>query len=82
VLVAALRETSIVFGTLIAAGLLKERVSPIRFVPIFIISTGAVAIKASWPRGTFASVFLQQKDEPRGKIIESDAEVSLVWQRA
>jgi drug/metabolite transporter (DMT)-like permease len=46
-LVAALRETSVVFGTLIAAGFLKERVSPLRFVSIFIITAGAIAIKVS-----------------------------------
>jgi uncharacterized membrane protein len=45
--VAALRETSVVFGTLIAAGFLKEPVSPIRFVLIFIITAGAIAIEVS-----------------------------------
>jgi drug/metabolite transporter (DMT)-like permease len=46
-LVAALRETSVVFGTLIAVGFLRERVSPIRYLSIFIITAGAVAIKVS-----------------------------------
>jgi drug/metabolite transporter (DMT)-like permease len=46
-LVAALRETSVVFGALIAAGLLRERVSPMRFVSILMITAGAIAIKVS-----------------------------------
>jgi multidrug transporter EmrE-like cation transporter len=46
-LVAALRETSVVFGTLIAAGFLKERVSPMRYLSILIITAGAIAIKVS-----------------------------------
>jgi uncharacterized membrane protein len=46
-LVAALRETSVVFGTLIAAGFLRERVSPMRYLSICIITAGAIAIKVS-----------------------------------
>jgi drug/metabolite transporter (DMT)-like permease len=46
-LVAALRESSVVFGTLIAVGFLRERVSPTRFISIFIITAGAIAIKIS-----------------------------------
>jgi len=46
-LVAALRETSVVFGTLIAVGFLRERVSPLRFLSILIITAGAIAIKVS-----------------------------------
>jgi len=46
-LVAALRETSVVFGTLIAVGFLKERVSPLRYLSILIITAGAIAIKIS-----------------------------------
>jgi drug/metabolite transporter (DMT)-like permease len=46
-LVAALRETSVVFGTLIAAGFLRERVSPMRYLSILIITAGAIAIKVS-----------------------------------
>ncbi len=46
-LVAALRETSVVFGTLIAATFLRERVSPMRYLSVFIITAGAVAIKVS-----------------------------------
>jgi drug/metabolite transporter (DMT)-like permease len=46
-LVAALRETSVVFGTLLAAGFLKERVTPLRYVSILVVTAGAVAIKMS-----------------------------------
>ena len=44
-LVAALRETSVVFGTLLAALLLKERVSRTRYAAIGVVVAGAVAIK-------------------------------------
>jgi len=44
-LVAALRETSVVFGALLAATLLGERVSRTRWAAILIVLTGAVAIK-------------------------------------
>lgn len=44
-LVAALRETSILFGTAIAAFILKERVSPTRVVSVLIIAAGAVVLK-------------------------------------
>lgn len=44
-LVAALRETSVVFGTLLAALLLKERVSRTRYIAIGVVVAGAVAIK-------------------------------------
>ena len=46
-LVAALRETSVVFGTLIAAGCLRERVTPLRYLSILVVTAGAVAIKLS-----------------------------------
>ena len=46
-LVAALRETSVVFGTLIAACFLKESVTPMRYLSVFIITAGAIAIKVS-----------------------------------
>ncbi len=46
-LVAALRETSVVFGTLIAAGFLRESVSPMRYLSVFVITAGAIAIKVS-----------------------------------
>ena len=46
-LVAALRETSVVFGTLIAAGLLKEQVSPLRYLSVLIITAGAIDIKVT-----------------------------------
>lgn len=44
-LVAALRETSVAFGALLAATLLGERVSRTRWAAIFIVLAGAVAIK-------------------------------------
>jgi uncharacterized membrane protein len=46
-LVAALRETSVVFGTLLAVGFLKEQVTPLRYVSILVVTAGAVAIKMS-----------------------------------
>ena len=46
-LVAALRETSVVFGTLLAAGFLGERVTPLRYASILAVTCGAVAIKMS-----------------------------------
>ena len=44
-LVAALRETSILFGTAIAAFVLRERVTPTRLVSVLIIAAGAVVLK-------------------------------------
>jgi uncharacterized membrane protein len=44
-LVAALRETSILFGTLIAAFVLKERVTRTRLVAVLIIAAGAIVLK-------------------------------------
>lgn len=44
-LVAALRETSVVFGALLAAVLLHERISRTRWAAILIVFSGAVAIK-------------------------------------
>lgn len=44
-LVAALRETSVVFGALIAAFLLKERVTPLRWTATAIVASGAAAIR-------------------------------------
>jgi len=46
-LVAALRETSVVFGTVIAALFLREQVSPLRYLAIFGVTAGAIAIKVS-----------------------------------
>jgi drug/metabolite transporter (DMT)-like permease len=46
-LVAALREPSVVFGTLLAAGFLRERVTPLRYLSILVVTAGAVAIKMS-----------------------------------
>lgn len=44
-LVAALRETSVIFATIIAAVLLKEPVTRARYASIAMVSAGAVAIK-------------------------------------
>jgi drug/metabolite transporter (DMT)-like permease len=44
-LVAALRETSILFGTAIAAFVLRERVSRARVVAVCVIAAGAVMLK-------------------------------------
>lgn len=46
-LVAALRETSVVFGTIIAATFLHENVSPMRYLAILGVTVGAIAIKLS-----------------------------------
>ncbi len=46
-LVAALRETSVIFGVLIAAFFLKEHVSPLRYLSILAVTAGAIAIKMS-----------------------------------
>lgn len=44
-LVAALRETSVVFALLIAALVLRERITRLRYVAIGVVTAGAVAIK-------------------------------------
>lgn len=44
-LVAALRETSVVFGALLAATLLHERISRMRWAAILVVVAGAAAIK-------------------------------------
>ena len=44
--VAALRETSIIFSAMLAVTFLKERISPLRYVSIIIVSLGAIVIKA------------------------------------
>lgn len=44
-LVAALRETSILFGTLISVTLLRERVTPRRLVATGVIAAGALALR-------------------------------------
>jgi drug/metabolite transporter (DMT)-like permease len=46
-LVAALRETSILFGTILSVFILKERITLIRGLSIVLIVAGAVAIKMS-----------------------------------
>lgn len=43
--VAALRETSILFGTAISAVLLRERVSRVRVVAVCVIAAGAVILR-------------------------------------
>jgi drug/metabolite transporter (DMT)-like permease len=43
--VAALRETSIIFSTLLALLVLKERITPLRYVSIAIVTAGAMALK-------------------------------------
>lgn len=43
--VAALRETSIIFSTLLAVFFLKEKISPLRYVSVVLVCMGAVAIK-------------------------------------
>jgi len=43
--VAALRETSVVFAAIFAAGFLKETISRLRYLSILIVSAGAIAIK-------------------------------------
>jgi drug/metabolite transporter (DMT)-like permease len=44
--VAALRETSIIFSALLALFVLKERVTPLRYASIIVVTAGAIAIKA------------------------------------
>ncbi len=44
-LVAALRETSILFGTLIAVLVLRERVTTLRVVAVIVIAAGAAVLK-------------------------------------
>ena len=44
-LVAALRETSIVFSAVLAVIFLKESISPLRYAAIIIVALGAVSIK-------------------------------------
>lgn len=44
-LVAALRETAVIFGVLIAALILRERITRIRYLSILVVTTGAAAIK-------------------------------------
>ena len=46
-LVAALRETSIFFGTILSAVILKERITWVRGLSIIMIVAGAIAIKMS-----------------------------------
>jgi drug/metabolite transporter (DMT)-like permease len=44
-LVAALRETSVIFGAAIAAIFLGERFGPIRYVAALLVMAGAAAMK-------------------------------------
>jgi drug/metabolite transporter (DMT)-like permease len=43
--VAALRETSIIFSAVLALFILKEHITPLRYVSIAIVTAGAIAIK-------------------------------------
>ncbi len=45
-LVAALRETSVIFGMLLSVFILKERISPVRATAVLFVLAGAVCIKA------------------------------------
>jgi drug/metabolite transporter (DMT)-like permease len=44
-LVAALRETSVIFGTVLAAAVLKERFGAMRYAAAFLVCAGAIALK-------------------------------------
>ena len=44
-MVAALRETSVIFGTVLAAAVLKEKFSNIRYAAAFLVCAGAVSLK-------------------------------------
>jgi drug/metabolite transporter (DMT)-like permease len=44
-LVAALRETSVIFGAVIAAVFLGERFGPIRYLAVALVTAGAVVMK-------------------------------------
>ena len=44
-LIAALRETSVVFAAIIAAYCLKEPITPLRYASIFTVTAGAIVIK-------------------------------------
>ena len=46
-LVAALRETSVIFGTVLAGALLGERFGAARYAAVFLFCAGAVALKVS-----------------------------------
>lgn len=45
--VAALRETSIVFASMIALVMLREKISPRRWLAIALIAAGAVLMRAA-----------------------------------
>ncbi len=45
-LVAALRETSVIFGMLLAVVFLRERLTPARTVAVFLVAAGAAGMKA------------------------------------
>ena len=42
---AALRETSVIFGTVLAAVVLKEKFSSARYAAAFLVCAGAVSLK-------------------------------------
>ena len=45
-LVAALRETSVIFGTVLAAVVLKEKFGSARYAAAFLVCAGAVLLKS------------------------------------
>jgi uncharacterized membrane protein len=45
VLLAALRETSVIFGTFLAAVVLKEKFAGVRYAAVFLVCAGAVSLK-------------------------------------
>ena len=44
-LVAGLRETSVIFGTVFAALFLKEQFGPMRYAAAVLVTAGGIAIK-------------------------------------
>lgn len=44
-MVAALRETSVIFGTIIAALFLKEKFGPLRYLAAALVASGAISLK-------------------------------------
>jgi drug/metabolite transporter (DMT)-like permease len=44
-LVAALRETSVIFGTVLAAAVLKEKFSNARYAAALLVCAGAASLK-------------------------------------
>ena len=44
-LVAALRETSILFGTAIAGFILREHITPVRLAAVALVAAGAIVLR-------------------------------------